>query len=141
MLFHISTIFLYILQLTESSKIVPYERNGQNAISGQFPAMVALNIRKRLTTAFCGGTLIDLSNVVTSGHCLEGVENISDDGHSQILVIGDEIEITEPSPKRQVRSAVFHMVHPNYFKGENKLFNDIAVIRVTITIYYSIHTF
>lgn len=130
MLYSITAKFLYILLLSEltSTNIIPNIYKSENAVLGQFPALVALKILIRRTVGLCGGTLIDLSHIITAGHCLEKVAKISDGG--KITAIGDEISLWVESPSRQERDAIFFIIHPKYFRNGTDLFNDIAIIQV-----------
>lgn len=135
MFYYITVKFLFILLLTKSAitkSVDKYDpvviRDSVQAEPGHFPAMVDLSIQG-LTN--CGGVLIDLSHIVTAGHCLVNVDDLSD---SKIIVTGDEISLAEASPSRQTRTAIYHIIHPHYFQSPYKLINDIAVLRVTLLI-------
>lgn len=131
MLYYLTAKFLYILLLTESAStdITPNIIGGDDAMFGQFPALVALRVFTRTYTGLCGGTLIDLSHIITAGHCFDNTKQISDGGRVQ--AIGDEISLILGSPSRQERNAMFFIVHPKYFHDKYNLFNDVAVVRVS----------
>lgn len=54
-------MFLTGETLATNSKII----NGELAVEGQFPYMVQLAIRRKETTKYCGGSLIDSQWVLT----------------------------------------------------------------------------
>lgn len=66
-----SELFLCLL-LTEyvSTIITPNILGGRNATPGEFYAMVGIIVRTSANTRhLCGGTLINLKNVITAAHC------------------------------------------------------------------------
>lgn len=65
-------LFLLLLRHPASvSSLVPAD--ALNAMPGEFPGMVLIDIQKNEGSYFCGGTLIDKSHIVTAGHCVAGV--------------------------------------------------------------------
>lgn len=69
-----------------------YMNGGENAIYGEWPSFVRLDIMREEGTALCGGVLISDRHVLTAGHCFNG----SKDGsrarvkpHLVKVVLGD----------------------------------------------------
>lgn len=60
----------------DPSKIEPRIINGKDAISGQFPYYVFLDVRTSVGETVCGGSLISSEWILTAGHCLEDVTSI-----------------------------------------------------------------
>uniref|UniRef100_A0A7G3AZY4 limulus clotting factor C n=1 Tax=Lutzomyia longipalpis TaxID=7200 RepID=A0A7G3AZY4_LUTLO len=102
---------------------------GTPAVMGEFPGKVSL--QTRMGSHFCGGTLIDLTHVLTAAHCVT-------DSRSQVFnpaalqIMAGDVSITRNSPAatRETRLVSHIFAHPDYDIGTME--NDIAVIRVSI---------
>ncbi|CAN7938210.1 unnamed protein product, partial [Ixodes hexagonus] len=101
---------------------------GRKALPGEFPWQVALRSRK---FAFCGGTIVSATEVITAAHCVKGKrEHITFrivSGNSRVYLhchIRTQVNLSVNNT--QVTDVI---VHEDYKVGQN-LSNDIAVLRV-----------
>lgn len=56
--------------------------------------------------------------------------------NKRITLIGNELDIKKESPFSQKRSAVLNMVHTNFKEIGDKVKNDIAILKVTISFIF-----
>uniref|UniRef100_A0A182JEV3 Uncharacterized protein n=1 Tax=Anopheles atroparvus TaxID=41427 RepID=A0A182JEV3_ANOAO len=101
---------------------------GSLATSGEFPAMVSLQL-VRNSAHVCGGTLLSMSQVLTAAHCVTDVRGVASPA-TQFQVMGDDLFILPQmgNPTRQVRPVRSITVHPHYDAAT--FANDIALVRL-----------
>lgn len=110
------------------AKSVPESRvlQGTNAVTGQFPFMVALNIQNNPTQAFCGGVIVNQNHVLTAASCLllNGTRSLM--AANQMTVLFGTVQSVWTSPVAQVQALY---IHPQY--NPYNFDNDIGVVRVS----------
>ncbi|KAM7315750.1 hypothetical protein ISCGN_005533 [Ixodes scapularis] len=94
---------------------------GREALPGEFPWQVSLRSRN---FAYCGGTILSPTEVITAAHCVKGRDSAS------LTLVAGALSRSEPFEETaQVRQVTDIIVHEDYKVGQN-LSNDIAVLRV-----------
>lgn len=92
----------------------------------QAPWQVALfrynEQEQRISTQFCGGTIIDEYWIISAAHCLKGVEA------EQIRVVASTSTLTGAANEGQIMEVAEIIVHEKY--EEDPINNDIALIRL-----------
>ncbi len=107
--------------------------NGDNAVNGQYPWMVALSNHPSDPSdlndgQFCGGVLISPNYVLTAAHCINAFLEEQEVGSPLYLTIGRTVLSSTEGETIQAQS--FDM-HPSYdpYTGENE--HDIAIIKLS----------
>ncbi len=92
----------------------------------QAPWQVALfrydDQEQRISTQFCGGTIIDEYWIISAAHCLEGVDA------EQMRVVASTSTLTGAAMNGQIMEIAQIIVHENY--ESDPINNDIALIRL-----------
>ncbi|XP_058170399.1 trypsin alpha-like [Anopheles ziemanni] len=101
---------------------------GSLATSGEFPAMVSLQLNRN-SAHVCGGTLLSMGQVLTAAHCVTDVRGVANPP-AQYQVMGDDLFVLPQmgNPSRQVRPVRSITVHPQYDAAS--FANDIAIVRL-----------
>lgn len=72
----ILVLLLLLLLLNQThGDITPNILEGEFAKHGEFPAIVALKIRRSHTVYVCGGVLINARNILTAAHCVYHIKH------------------------------------------------------------------
>ncbi|XP_059620668.1 trypsin-like [Phlebotomus argentipes] len=102
---------------------------GTQAVIGEFPGKVSL--QTRLGSHFCGGTLIDLTHILTAAHCVtDSRAQVLNPAAIQIMAGDVSIVRNDAAPTREVRFLSHIFVHPDYDIATME--NDIAVLRLSL---------
>ncbi|GAL27634.1 secreted trypsin-like serine protease [Vibrio variabilis] len=120
----------------ENVEVAPMIVNGTNASILDFPSFVSLYIDSReydgrySSGAYCGGTLLNDTHVMTAAHCLSSFSTY-DEGAVLFTsaVVGLENENRFLNAEKQRVEAVFF--HPNFENNISRLLpNDIVILRL-----------
>ncbi|USD62609.1 serine protease [Vibrio sp. SCSIO 43140] len=120
----------------ENVEVAPMIVNGTNASILDFPSFVSLYIDSQeydgrySSGAYCGGTLLNNTHVMTAGHCLSSFDTY-DEGAVLFTsaVVGLENENRFLNAEKQRVEAVFF--HPNFENNISRLLpNDIVILRL-----------
>ncbi|XP_070393997.1 trypsin-1-like [Dermacentor albipictus] len=94
---------------------------GREAMPGEFPWQVALRIRGYV---FCGGSIVSPTEVVTAAHCVQGMSA------KRLNVLAGTLKRTEPLDSTAQERGVKEIIVHEGFVGNDKLSNDIAVLKL-----------
>jgi secreted trypsin-like serine protease len=100
---------------------------GNNAFSGQFPFVAAIQITTSDGRYFCGGTLISDDWILTAGQCVDGAILFTIQLGSTSLSKTDGNRVTLASSE--------YVLHPSY--DPLTIQNDIALIQLRIPIEFT----
>jgi trypsin len=98
---------------------------GTNAIAGQFPFYVALNVNG----VVCGGVILNQNNVLTAASCFLNNNTLVVVAPNQVNILAGQLVLSWAQPLTATR-AIY--LHPQY--NPYTLENDIAVVRVSVEI-------
>lgn len=99
------------------------------ALSGEFPHQVSLQMYKQ---HFCGGSIIDATHILTAAHCV-----VSGDFE---VIKPELIQVITGVTDKEARSvsnsfAVTKVIpHKSFTRSPHE--NDIAILKVTIWVFY-----
>ncbi|XP_070495417.1 collagenase-like [Chironomus tepperi] len=120
-----------------NSKNIKNERifGGTAAKDGQFPHMVDLSVYYHgKFYHICGGALIHSNWIITAGHCAYYVRELN----LELNVTLGVTDITNgPHKWSELVSNDDIVIHENYTDDGNTAVNDLALIRVNKTIFYT----
>ncbi|XP_054732570.1 serine protease 1-like isoform X2 [Anastrepha obliqua] len=101
--------------------------NGEKATAGQFPYQVGLLLKSNaVSSAWCGGSLISNTYVLTAAHCIDSIP--------EITVYLGATERTSPEFTHTVTKADV-IIHSSW--NRRTLRNDISLIKIPYTPYTS----
>ncbi|KAG9335324.1 hypothetical protein JZ751_005373, partial [Albula glossodonta] len=105
---------------------------GLEVVQGEIPWQVAL-VDKTSQQVFCGGSILSELWVITAAHCLrEGTES------SLIVRVGEHNIYYTDDKEQDITVAEWHL-HPRYKPRINPYNHDIALLRLSSPIRYSMY--
>ncbi|XP_015126552.1 chymotrypsin-1 [Diachasma alloeum] len=106
------------------SKIV----NGRNALTGEFPHQVSLQINRE---HFCGGSIIDATHILTAAHCVVGDNGV---GVRGIEVVTGVLDFHSRNANNVF--PVSRIIYHGRYAPEDSWRNDIAVLTLAKAIIF-----
>ncbi|XP_072382814.1 trypsin-1-like [Diabrotica undecimpunctata] len=117
-------LLLFVVYTIEGSPLSTYGIfGGQDAVEGQFPYQVSLQIDSWPFgyQHYCGGSIISPNWIVTAGHCCWTM-------YPSLHVVAGILKVHDQNEYTQVRLVEERYIHENYTYGVQP--NDICVIKV-----------
>ncbi|XP_051167248.1 chymotrypsin-2-like [Leptopilina boulardi] len=106
--------------ILKNNSLSPRIINGRNALPGELPYQVSLQVIKN-NIHICGGSIFNENYVLTAAHCVESRLPF------ELKIVAGTLNLNQPKATYFVDEIIIH----NEYNGSDSWKNDIALIKVT----------